>query len=215
MDNRQRIRIGAVGAFVAALLLVIQFVIGSTLGPDFAYLEMGSDSARVAEFLKTHAATLTNLMIVDDLFVVAYTVAFVGMMIYTRKQLGGVALLALGFALLTSATDFTENSLTIALTRSAAGGGILETGALLLLQVLSQLKYLWIYVAVVLYAVGTWQARLLNRVVTILFLLFPLLGMPALASPLFGLIRVVWMLVLLLAAGVLLWRETRSVVAAM
>lgn len=208
--NTQWLRAGAIGAFVAAGLLVAQFVIGSALGSDLILLESSFDAARVAAFLQSNAATMTQLMVTDDLFVIAYSVSFVGIALYllTRNRL--LAIVGLGFALLTSATDFTENSLTIALTRMAAQGAALQTDSLLTLQILGQLKYLWIFVGGTLFAIGIWDKGRMQRVVAILFWLFPIIGAFAMLSVTGALLRIFWMLVLLVAGGFFLWRESKT-----
>ncbi|MBI4674794.1 MAG: hypothetical protein HY741_24375 [Chloroflexi bacterium] len=206
--NAQWIRAGAIGAFVAAGFLVVQFAIGSTLGSDLILLESSFDVARVAAFLQAHAATLTQLMVADDLFVIGYSVSFVGIALYLAPRNRLLALVGLGLALLTSATDFTENSLTIALTRLATQGATLQADWLLVLQILGQLKYLWIFAGGTLSAIGIWNERRMNRAVAILFWLFPLVGAFAMLNVTGALLRIFWMLVLLLAGGIFLWRES-------
>lgn len=202
----QWLRAGALGSFAAAILLGVQFVIASGLGSDLTLMETSLDAARVTVFLQTHAPVMINLMVTDNLFVVAYTVSFVGLGVYavTRQRL--FAMTALGFALLTSAFDLSENALTIALARAAESSVPLELNWLLALQILGQLKWMWIYVGVTLFAVTIWDATRRGRAVAILFLVFPLIGVMAPASVLFGLARIVWMFVLLIAGGIFLWQ---------
>lgn len=206
--NSQGLRAGALGSFAAALLLAVQFGIAAGLGSDLILLETSFDAARLSAFLQSNASTVINLMIADNLFVVAYTTSFVALALYgmTRQRL--FALAGLGFALLTAASDFTENALTIALARAAMNGVALESSWLLGLQLLAQLKWMWIYAGVTLYAVSLWDATRFARVVAILFLLFPLIGVMAPASVALGLLRIVWMLVLLIAGGIFLWRRS-------
>jgi hypothetical protein len=206
--NTQWIRAGAIGSFIAAGLLLLQAVIGMGLGSDFILLETSFDTTRIAQFLQTHATPMTQMMVSDDLFVVAYTVAFVGLAMYLLPQNRLLAIVALGFALITTATDFTENSFTVVMTRVAASGGTLQAEWIMLLQILSQLKYLWIFVGVSLFAIGIWNKTLLHRVVAMLFWLFPILGVFAILSVSAALLRVFWMLVLLIAGGIFLWRES-------
>jgi hypothetical protein len=204
--NTQWIRAGALGSLVAAGLLGVQIAMGVGLGSDLMLLETSLDIARVAAFLQTHAATLTSLIAVDDLFVVAYSVGFVGIALYLAPRNRLFALVGLGFALLTSASDFTENSLTIALTRAATDGVPLQMEWLIALQVLSQLKYLWIFAGGTLFAIGIWDKPIMRRALAVLFWLFPLIGALAMVSVTGALLRIVWMLVLLLAGAYFLWR---------
>ncbi len=206
--NAQWLRAGAIGAFVAAGLLVAQFVIGVGLGSGLALLQSSFDAAQVADFLKANAATMTLLMATDDLFVIGYSAAFTGIALYllTRNRL--LAIVGLVFALLTSASDFTENSLTIALTRLASQGALLQPDWLLGLQILGQVKYLWIFIGGALFAIGLWGKPRSHRIVAILFWIFPLIGWLALVNAMGALLLIVWMLVLLIAGGIFLWRES-------
>ena len=208
--STQWLRAGALGSFAAAVLLALQFGIAAGLGSDLILLETSLDAARVTAFLQTHAATVINLMIADNLFVVAYTLSFVGLTLYavTRQRLFAVT--ALVFALLTSASDITENALTISMARAAMGGVALETNWLMVLQILAQWKWMWIYVGVTLFAVTLWDNSRGARVVAILFLIFPLIGVMAPASITLGLLRIVWMFVLLIAGGIFLWRVSKT-----
>ena len=205
--NTQWLRAGAMGSFIAAGLLVVQFIIGSVIGTNLGILDMSFNLAHISAFLQMQEIPMTLLMVTDNLFVVAYTVAFVGLAFYLLPRNRLLALVALGFALLTSATDFTENSLTIVMTRAAANGATLESGWLLVLQILAQLKYLWIYVAVTLFAIGIWDKPRMHRIVAVLFWLFPILGIGAAFSVAATMTRVLWMFVLLIAGGIFLWRS--------
>lgn len=208
--NSQGLRAGALGSFAAALLLAVQFGIATGLGSDLILLETSFDAARLNAFLQTHASTVIHLMIADNLFVVAYTTSFVALALYGKTRQRLFAIVALGLALLTSASDFTENALTIALARAAMDGVAPENGWLLGLQLLAQLKWMWIYAGVTLFAVTLWDATRFARVVAILFLLFPLIGVMAPASVALGLLRIVWMFVLLIAGGLFLWRASKT-----
>lgn len=206
--NTQWLRAGALGSFTAAILLAVQFVIASGLGSDLTLMETSLDAARVTVFLQTQAPVMINLMVTDNLFVVAYTLSFVGLGVYAATRQQWFAVAALGFALLTSAFDLTENALTIALARAAEIGVPLEKNWLPALQILGQLKWMWIYVGVTLFAVTLWDATRRGRAVAILFLIFPLIGVMAPASVMFGLARIAWMFVLLITGGIFLWSKS-------
>lgn len=204
-------RAGALAALVAIVCLLSQVVVAVGLGSDIALLGKSLDGVRMTAFYRNHGSALTLLMASDDLFAVAYTVAFITLAYYVgaRSQLlGGVGLL---FALLTGAADFTENSVTLAAVDTVTQGQTLEGSLLLVICLLGQVKFLFIYVGVVLFAIGMWDAVRANRVVAILFVLFPLGGLPGIVIPELVLLRIVWMLVLLVAGGIFLARATRDV----
>lgn len=199
-------RTGALAALVAAVCLVFQVVIAVGLGSDIALLGKSLDVARITAFYRDHAPALTLLMTSDDLFAVAYMVAFVALSYYVgvrSRLLGGVGLL---FALLTAVADLTENSLTLAAVDTVTQAQTLDGSLLLTLYLLGQLKFLFIYVGGALFAVGMWDKSWRNRIVAILFVVFPLIGLPGIVVPQLAVLKIAWMLVLLIAGGLFLVR---------
>lgn len=205
------IRIGAVAAFVAALLLAIQFVIGVGIGNDFALMSKTLDPARMTVFFQAHADALIALMTADDAFALAYAIAFIALALYLLPRAKWLAMLALVFALATALTDWAENSLTLAAVQIAAQKQTLDANILLVLFWLGQLKYLLIYPAALLFAVGIWEDGRAGKIFAVSLVLFPIIGIVGIASELFELLKVLWMLALLLAGGIFMWRvQTRT-----
>ena len=203
--NTQWLRAGALGSFIAAGLLAVQFVIASGLGSDLILVETSADTLRISAFLRLQSSNMINLMVVDNLFVVAYVTTFLGFAGYVLTRSRLIAIVALGFALLTALFDLTENAWTIVLTRTAVFADV-ELNALQLLQMLAQLKWACIYVGVTLFAIAIWDDTRRARVVAILFLIFPVLGVMAPASVALAILRLLWMFVLLIGGGIFLWR---------
>jgi hypothetical protein len=121
-----------------------------------------------------------------------------------------VALLALVLALGTALTDLAENSLTLAAVQQVVQGQPLETGQLVVLFWLGQMKYLLIYVAALLFAVGVWETGWLGKVFAGLLVLFVLVGVGSIAVEALVLVKVFWMFLLLVWGGVYLVGEARK-----
>lgn len=205
------IRIGAVAAFVAALLLAVQFVIALGIGNDFALMSKTLDPARMTQFFQTHANALTALMASDDAFALAYLIAFITLALFLMPRAKWLAMLALVFALATALTDWAENSLTLAAVQTAAQKQTLDANILLVLFWLGQMKYLLIYPAALLFAFGIWEDGRAGKIFAVSLVLFPIIGIVGIASELFELLKVLWMLALLLAGGIFMWRvQTRT-----
>ncbi|RIK15084.1 MAG: hypothetical protein DCC52_19040 [Chloroflexi bacterium] len=151
------IRVGAVAAFVAALLLALQFVIALGIGNDFALMSKALDPARMIALFQAHADALTQLMAADDAFAVAYALAFIALALYLMPRAKLLASIALGLALATTLTDWAENSLTLVAVQSAVQTQTLDANILRALLWLGQMKYLLIYPAAILFAVGVWD----------------------------------------------------------
>lgn len=207
------LRCGALAAFSAAFFLAVQFVIALGVGSDISLLGSMVDPARMFPFLQLHARALTLLMTTDDAFAIAYGVAFVALAlsVIARSQVLGVTALVL--ALATALTDLGENSLTLAVLATVAQKQTLDPNALVLLFWVGQMKYLLIYIAGLLFAVGIWGQGRTGNLFAVLLLLFPILGVASIAFEGLKLVQVLWMFILLLAGGTYLWRASSSEVS--
>ncbi len=202
------VRLGAAAAFAAALLLAVQFAIGLGIGNDFTLMSKSLDAARMTLFFRTHADALTQLMTFDNAFALAYAFAFIALALYLAPRAKGLAALALGLALATALTDWAENSLTLVAVQSAVQTQTLDAAVLSALFWLGQMKYLLIYPAALLFAVGVWEDGRAGKIFAVLLALFPLIGIASIAVDALRLAQVLWMLVLLVAGGIFLRRQT-------
>lgn len=208
--NPRIMRSGAIAAFAAALLLVGQFVLALGIGNDYVLISKSVDPARMTPFLSTHGGALTQVMTLDDGFAIAYGVAFVALALYVMPRAKGLALVALVFALTTMLTDLAENSLTLGAVQTVAQGQIPDANVLLILFWLGQIKYLAIYFAGILFAVGVWDAGRAGKIFGVLLLVFPLIGIASISIEALKIVQVLWMLVMLIAGGIFLWRARET-----
>lgn len=210
MNYSYLMRVGALAASAAVILLLVQVGIGAGIGADLALISKSVDPARMTSFLTAQARALTLLMTADDGFALAYGLAFVALALYLVRTSRLAGALVLGFALATTVTDLTENSLTLGAVETVTQGQRLDGNVLLGLFLLGQLKYLLIYFAALVIAVGLWNEGRAGRVMSVLFALFPVIGLAGVAVPEWGLGRVVWMVLLLAGGAVFLWRAGRD-----
>lgn len=209
MSPRLVLRSGAFAAFAAAFLLVWQFVIALNIGDEIALLSRSVDPARLTSFFQIDARAVTQLMTADDGFAIAYGIAFVAFGFHLLPRARSIALPALVLALATALTDLAENSLTLASVQQVVQNQPLEASSPVMLFWLGQMKYLLIYVASLLFAIGVWETGKMGKVLAVLFLLFPLIGLASIAVEELALVKVFWMFVLLIAGGVYLVMEAR------
>ena len=106
-------RTGAIAGAVAVILLVMMIAVGLQIGPDLANLEGSLSPMLVAELFANSSGKLRGLMALDDVFALAYVVAFIGLATYARRRAPLIAAIGLGFALATGTLDFLENSITL------------------------------------------------------------------------------------------------------
>lgn len=126
---------------------------------------------------------------------------------YTRRRTPIFAWIGLGFALATGTLDWLENSITLGLIAYTLPDMTrLSVEALVVLNVVTQMKFLCANGAVALFGIGLWNARWLDRLAAILFWLFVLINALAFVSAPLASVRIVGMLVLLIVGVIVLWR---------
>lgn len=210
MSSRLVLQSGAVAAFSAALLLGAQVVIGIGIGDEIALLSSSVEPARMGSFFRIDARAMMQLMAADDAFAIAYAVAFVVLALYLMQRVRVLATVALVLALLTALTDLTENSLTLAAVQLVVQNQPLDANLLVGLFWLGQMKYLAIYLAGVLFAVGLCETGRAGKVFAGLLLLFPVIGLGSIAVEALVIGKLLWMFVLLLAGGIFLLKVAQS-----
>jgi len=209
------LRVGALAGALAAVLLVLMILIGLQIGPDLENLNSMSPPL-VAEVFVSSQGKLRTIMAIDDLFALAYVIAFIALAVYARRRAPLFAWIGLGFALATGALDWLENSITLGLisytltsprlVMSATTTPPLSAEQLLALNIVTQIKFLAANGAVALFGIGIWSARRLNRAAAILFWLFVPLNVLAFVSAPLASVRILGMLVLLVVGAVVLWK---------
>lgn len=210
MSPRLVLQSGAIAAFAAALLLAFQVVIAIGIGNDFALFGKTLDPQQIVPFFHTAGNAITQLMAADDGFAITYALAFAALAFSLMARARALATTALVFALLTALTDLAENSLTLTAVRLVAQKQTLDANILAGLFWLGQMKYLAIYLAALLFAIGVWEMGRAGKIFAVLLLLFPLVGIPSIAIEGLVLVQVLWMFVLLLAGGVFMLRAAQS-----
>lgn len=208
MPNEKFIlRAGALAGAFAVMCLGAMMLIGLQIGPDLENLSSLSP-ARVGTLFVTSQGKLRTMMAMDDLFALAYVIAFVALAMYTRRRAPILAWIGLGFALTTGVLDWLENSIMLGLIAYTLPDMTrLSVESLLVLNIVTQMKFLCANGAVALFGIGLWNARWLDRLAAILFWLFALINALALISAPLASGRVVGMLVLLVVGAIVLWRD--------
>lgn len=204
MSPRTLLQTGAIAAFAAAFLLALQVVIALPIGSDIALLGTSLDLARMTAFFQANAVALTHLMTADDGFAVAYAIAFVALGAYLLPRARLLGILALLFSLLTAVSDLSENSLYLAAFETVTQKQALQAPVLLTLFWLGQVKYLSMYLAALLFAVGVWSSGRFGKILAVLLVLFPVFGLAAISFGSLSLLKLLWMFVLLIAGGIFL-----------
>jgi hypothetical protein len=201
------IRVGASAGAVGALILTAMVVVGSSAGVDFAKTQSLVPAIALDAF-KSQAGAIQTVMVLDDLFVVAYVATFIALAIYTRARAGWLAIIALVFALITGALDFFENSIMLALVATAQAGLAFDAATLFAINIVTQMKYLATNIAIVGFGIALWNARARSdRALSVLLILFAPINVIAFVNPSFAVARIFAMLGLLVVGAIVLARQ--------
>ena len=211
MAERQRIlRWGGACGLLAAVILLAMMVAGLAAGPDSTELLQPTDPDRVSDLMEEYGGVVKTNVILDDLFALAYTGAFLGLaaLVWPRSRwLAGTAMV---FALATAALDFTENARLLTMALGIVGESELKGGALAGLNVITQLKYSASHMAAFLFGIGLSRHDRLSWVVSLLLFAFVVVSTIAFALEQAGLARILLMWLLLVFGGWLALRESKQ-----
>ena len=211
MAERQHVlHWGGACGFLAALILTAMMAIGLAAGPDSTELLQPTDPDRVSDLVSEYGGIVKANIVLDDLFALAYTGAFLGLAALVWPRSRWLAGIAIFFALATAALDFTENARLMTIALSIGGEANLASGALAELNVISQLKYSTSHMAAFLFGIGLSRQGRLSWIVTVLLFVFAVVSTIAFAYEPAGLVRILLMWMLLLLGGWLAWRESES-----
>jgi hypothetical protein len=205
------LRVGALAGALAVVLLAAMIFVGLQIGPDLENLNALSPTL-VAELFVNSQGKLRGMLAIDDVFALAYVIAFIGLAAYARRRAPLLASIGLGFALATGALDWLENSITLGLISYIFPKLVMNTtpllnsDQLLILNIVTQMKYLCANGAVALFGIGIWNERWLNRIAAVLFWLFVPVNVLAFISAPMASARTLGMLVLLIVGTLVLWR---------
>jgi hypothetical protein len=205
------LRVGALAGALAVVLLAAMIFVGLQIGPDLENLNALSPTL-VAELFVNSQGKLRGMLAIDDVFALAYVIAFIGLAAYARRRAPLLASIGLGFALATGALDWLENSITLGLISYIFPKLVMNTtpllnsDQLLILNIVTQMKYLGANGAVALFGIGIWNERWLNRIAAVLFWLFVPINVLAFISAPMASARILGMLVLLIVGTLVLWR---------
>ncbi len=211
VERRHILRWGGASGLLAAVILTAMMLLGLAAGPDSTELLQPTDADRVRNLVAEYGVVVKSNIVLDDLFALAYTGAFLGLaaLVWSRSWwLAGTATL---FALATACLDFAENAQLMTMALGIGGEENLTGEALRSLNVITQLKYSASHMAVFLFGIGLFRRGLLSWMVTALLFIFPVVSTIAFAYEPAGLVRILLMWLLLVLGGWLAWRESRTV----
>jgi hypothetical protein len=212
MRQAPTVRAGALSALVAAVLLVGMALVGAPAGDALSALAGPAAPDPFDEQLRLAVPVLLRVLAIDNLFLIAYTGAFVGAAALVWPWAPAFAAPGFAFAALTALLDLAENALAVHVLRAIQASLPVPASQAAWLAVLGQVKYAGAGLALVFFALALLIARPVSRALTLgaaaAFMLFPVVNTFAVIDPANSLALAGWMLVSLLASAGLLWRAS-------
>jgi hypothetical protein len=210
VERQHLLRWGGLSGMLAAGILVVMAVVGLATGPASSQLLRPTDPALLADLLARYGGTVQVSILLDDLFVLAYTGGFLALAALVWPRSRWLAAMAMVWALATAFFDFNENARLLILAQGVGGSTEVTVSAVRELALIGQLKYSCSHLATFLFALGLPRWDRLSWTVTVLLFLFPVASTLAFAVELAGLARLLLMGLLLALGGWLAWKRSQE-----
>ena len=209
-ERKHILRWGGASGILAALILTAMLAVGLAAGSDSGQLLQPTDPDLAPDLMSRYSGLVQTTVLLDDLFAIAYTGAFLGLAALVWPRSRWLAGIAMAFALATASLDFTENAHLLAMAQGIGGEASFSAGALRGLYIIAQLKYSSSHLAAFLFGLALPRRDQLSWTVAILLFLFPVISTLAFALDLASLARLLLMWLLLVWGGWLAWRESKK-----
>ena len=212
MERKTVFQAAAWAALVASIcVLVMGF--GVPVPEPGMSLQPSQPSGPVSEFVRPtneYPGLVLRFFAADSLFVLSYTIVFVGLYAVAVSQSRALAGIGLGAGILTALLDATENAFFITYALSALSGVPLTEPALPLIYIIANLKWMGAFAAFYVFGLAWPRDAILAWVLSGLMLLFPLVGVLGITLPGLVMPRGLFFLLGMPLFAVFFWREARS-----
>jgi hypothetical protein len=208
-ERKHILRWGGASGIAAALILITMLAVGLAAGSDSGELLQPTDPDRASCLMSRYSGLVQTIVLLDDLFAVAYTGAFLGLAALVWRRSRWLAGIAMAFALATALLDLAENARLLTMAQGIGGEASFAEGALRELSITTQLKYSCSHLATFLFGLALPRRDRLSWTVAILLFLFPVVSTLAFALEVASLARLLLMWLLLALGGWLAWRESK------
>lgn len=209
-ERKHILTLGGASGILAALILAAMFAVGLTAGADSGQLLQPTDPDIASDLMCRYSGLVQTTVLLDDLFAIAYTGAFLGLAALVWPRSRWLAGLAMAFALTTASLDFAENARLLIMAQGIGGEVTFSGSALRELSIITQLKYSSSHLATFLFGLALPRRDRLSWAVSILLFLFPVVSTLAFAVETASLARLLLMWLLLALGGWLVWRESKK-----
>jgi hypothetical protein len=200
-------------AIVAIVCIVLMALVQVSAGRLDVELQPSIPSGPLSEFVRAtneHPELALRFFAVDSLFVSSYLMVFVGLYAVTGERSRAFAAVGLGAGVLAALLDAIENAYLINYALLATHGVELTDPALPLIFNVANLKWMAAFTAM--YAFGlVWpRENVLGWLISVLMLLFPVVGVLGIAMPALVQVRLVLFIVGMPLFAWYFWRRAKG-----
>lgn len=214
MNTHPRIlRIGAMGAAVSTLMLLLMAMISFPKGLAYPGLEVLSGTLLFGpDEMEVYLNGMRILFTLDGLFLVGWIVSWIGLAELIRSRFPLFGLLTLVLGLTGAMLDMTENSIIWGVIQQKAFGSMATPDWIIPWKAIQHLSYWLPFIAAVLAAAGLWSKKPLDRIVALIGSVGILPAVAGLYFPNLSLLANLWFLIWFASAAVLLWRRSSEII---
>lgn len=209
MENNQKgfLRLTALGSLLVPLTLAAILPVFSALDytvPGHLLLSGQVDPTQLSD----HIHILGIVYILDTILILGWVTGWCGLTLLIMERSRVLAVGSAVFALTAAALDFFENTLVWAAAETLRIGLDLSENGYYLWNVIRIMSYVLTFAGAMLAAVGLWEKRVLNRIMTLLGMTGTLIALTGLFVPALSLTSSIWWLFWFTFGGILLWKRS-------
>jgi len=210
MKNTNRLlRVGAIGAGVSVVMLVLMAFIVLPAGMSYPGLEALTGKLVLSTSEKSaYLSGMQTLYILDGIFLTGWVVAWIGLAELVRSRWRLFGLLSLTFGLAGAMFDFSENSIIWGVLQSYQLGVLSGSAWVIPWKAVQHMSYWLPFIGAILAACGLWSEKNLDRVTVIVGSVFVAAAAIGLYLPGLSLLSNLWFLIWFACLAWLLWRRS-------
>lgn len=202
------LRIGAFGAVVATIMLIVIVILPWPFTFSFPGEEIITGKRILDAFEWAHYLNLLKIYyMVDNIFVIGWIIGWIGLsvLIYTRvKIIGGIVLM---FGLLGAFFDFTENEIFLSLLKNYQFNVSAYPFGLIVWNIIREWSYLLPFSGASIAAMGLWSNKFLDRMMSLIGTIYSVIALSGLYIKVLYPLTYIWFLLWFSGSACLLWRR--------
>ena len=213
-NTNSLMRIGAIGAGVSVVMLILMAFIALPAGMSYPGLEALTGKLVLSASEKAaYISGMQTLYILDGIFLAGWVVAWIGLAELVKSRWRVFGLLSLTFGLAGAMFVFSENSIIWGVLQSYQLGVLSGSAWVIPWKAVQHMSYWLPFIGAILAACGLWSEKSLDRITVIIGSVFVAAAAVGLYLPGLSLLSNLWFLIWFACLAWLLWRrsaETRD-----